>query len=126
MCEGPVGVDGGRRYLYLGRTCIEKDKQEARVKETDLVWCIRLLIIVFFFFNYMYVCECTVGVDVGDGTIKGLMSIRLNIAMGCIVFGRQVDVYFTTSVCKNAILFVGMDVRFCTMKTHDSINTRNP
>jgi predicted small secreted protein len=90
--------------------------REAGVIETDLVYCIRL-IIVFFFYNY--VCECTVGVDVGDGTTI-LRSILSNIVMGCIVLGRQMNVDFTTTGCTNAMTFVGMDVRFCTMKIHDS------
>ena len=31
------------------------------------------------------------------------------------------NVYFGTTVCMNIITFVGMDVRFCTMKIHDSM-----
>jgi hypothetical protein len=50
-----------------------------------------------------------------------LNSIFSNIVMGCIVLGRQMNVDFATSGCTNAIAFVGMDVRFCTMKIHDSI-----
>ena len=65
-------------------------------------------------------CECTVGVDVGNGTTIALMSILSNVAMGCIVLGRQMNVYFATIGCSNTIIFVGMDVRFCTMKIHDS------
>jgi hypothetical protein len=30
------------------------------------------------------------------------------------------NVYFGTIVCMNTTSFVGMDVRFCTMKIHDS------
>jgi predicted small secreted protein len=67
------------------------------------------------------VCECTVGVDVGDGTTMALFSIISNIVIGCIVLGRQMDVYFSTTACTNTTTFVGMDVRFCTMKIHDSI-----
>jgi len=66
-------------------------------------------------------CECPVGVDVGDGTIKVLKSIHSIIAMGCIVLGRQMNVYFGMTGCQNATTFVGMDVRFCTMKIHDSM-----
>ena len=44
------------------------------------------LIIVFVVYNY--VCECTVGVDVGDGTAAELNSILSNVVMGCIVLGR--------------------------------------
>ena len=71
----------------------------------------------------LHVCECTVGVDVGDGTTIFLMSIFSYIVMGCIVLGRQMNVYFTTIVCPNTPTFVGMDVRFCTMKIHDSLKT---
>jgi hypothetical protein len=39
------------------------------------------------------VCECTVGVDVGDGTTIHLVLILSNVAMGCIVLGRQMNVY---------------------------------
>jgi hypothetical protein len=67
-----------------------------------------------------YVSECTVGVDVGDGTTTPLLSIPSNIIMGCIVLGRQMNVHFDTIACINAITFVGMDVRFYTMKIHDS------
>ena len=35
------------------------------------------------------VCECTVGVDVGDGTTPELNSILSDIVMGCIVLGRR-------------------------------------
>jgi hypothetical protein len=81
------------------------------------------LIIIIVIYNYMYVCECTVVVDVGDGTTSALMSILSNIAMGRIVLGRQMNVYFSTVECMNAMPFVGMDVCcFCTMKIHDSIN----
>ena len=57
-------------------------------------------------------CECTVGVDVRDRATEFFISIPVNIAMGCIVLGRQMNVYFGTSVCQNTIPFVGMDVRF--------------
>ena len=85
----------------------------------------KISVIVVVIYNY-YVCECTVGVDVGDGTTRGegtisLMSILSTIAMGCIVLGRQMNVYFARIVGQNTITFVGMDVRFCTMKIHDSI-----
>jgi hypothetical protein len=43
--------------------------------------------------------------------------------MGCIVLGRQMNVYFATTGCINTILTVGMDVHFCTMKIHDSTIT---
>ena len=57
-------------------------------------YIVHLVIIVVFFF-YNYVCECTVGVDVGDGTTIVLKSILFNIAMGCIVLlRRQTNVYF--------------------------------
>ena len=55
--------------------------------------------IVFLF----YVCECTVGVDVGDGTTILLNSILSNIVMGCIVLGRQMNVDFGTIGCINTI-----------------------
>jgi hypothetical protein len=78
----------------------------------------KLIIVVFDFF---YMCECTVGVDVRDGTTHEMLSIRSFVVMGCIVLGRQMNVDFTNFVCTNAIHFVGMDVRFCTMKIHDSM-----
>ena len=31
------------------------------------------------------------------------------------------NVHFDTIVCQNTTAFVGMDVRFCTMKIHDSM-----
>ena len=77
------------------------------------------LIIVVVVYNY--VCECTVGVDVRDGTTTVLKSILSNIAMGYIVLGRQMNVYFATIGCSNTTTLVGMDVRFCTMKIHDSM-----
>ena len=39
-------------------------------------------------------CECSIGVDVRDGTTILLISILSNIAMGCIVLGRQMSVDF--------------------------------
>ena len=65
-------------------------------------------------------CECTIGVDVRDGTTIVLISAVAHVVMGCIVLGRQMNVDFSIVVCNNTILFVGMDVRFCTMKIHDS------
>ena len=82
---------------------------------------IRLIIVFIIVFVYNYVCECTVGVDVGDGSTTDLTSILSNVVMGCIVLGRQMNVYFATVGCINTIPFVGMNVRFCTMKIHDSI-----
>ena len=69
----------------------------------------------------VYVCECTVGVDVDDGAAFFLMSILSNITMGCIVLGRQTDVDCTTTARINTMTFIGMDVRFCSMKIHDSM-----
>ena len=66
-------------------------------------------------------CECAVGVDVRDGTTIVLDSIVAHVVMGCIVLGRQMNVYFATKDCTNTMTFVGMDFRFCTMKIHDSI-----
>ena len=65
------------------------DKKQEK-KEKDVVKCIRLIIVVFFFYNY--VCECAVGVDVGDGSTTVLISILSNVVMGCIVLGRQMNV----------------------------------
>ena len=64
-------------------------------------------------------CECTVGVDVRNGTTTILGSILACVVMGCIVLGWQMNVYFAKPSCLNTISFVGMDVRFCTMKIHD-------
>ena len=63
---------------------------------------------------------CIVGVDVRDGTTIALNSILSNVVMGCIVLGRQMNIYFGMTGCTNTITFVGMDVRFCTTKIHDS------
>ena len=46
-------------------------------------------------------CECTVGVDVGDGTTILLKSILSDIVMGCIVLGRQMNVDFSMIICIN-------------------------
>jgi hypothetical protein len=69
----------------------------------------------------LHVCECTVGVDVGDGPTTVLKLILSNVVMGCIVLEMQMNVYFTMIVCPHTTVFVGMDVRFCTMKIHDSM-----
>ena len=61
---------------------------------------------------YNYVCECTVGVDVRDGTTILLFSILPYVVMGCIVLGRQMNVNFSISGCTNTIFFVGMGARF--------------
>ena len=66
-------------------------------------------------------CECTVGVDVRDGTTILLTSILPCVVMRCIVLERQMNVDFSISNCTNTIHFVGMNVRFCTMKIHDSM-----
>ena len=46
-------------------------------------------------------CECTVGVDIRDGTTTLLKSIVAHVVMGCIVLGRQMNVDFTIVECKN-------------------------
>ena len=51
------------------------------------------LIIVLVVYNY--VCECTVGVDVRDGTTHVLTSIAPCIVMRCIVLERQMNVDFS-------------------------------
>ena len=67
------------------------------------------------YFNYVYLIiiveffcmgECTVGVDVRDGTTPVLKSILSNVVMGCIVLVRQMNVYFGTGCCIYAIRFV--------------------
>ena len=57
------------------------------------------LIIVLVVYNY--VCECTVGVDVRDGTTCLLISIGVPVVMGCVVLGRQMNVDFSISFCIN-------------------------
>ena len=79
-----------------------------------------LIITIVVLYNY-YVCKCTVGVDVRDGTTTFLKPILLNVVVGCIVLGRQMNVDFAMIFCQNTSTFVGMDVRFCTMKIHDSM-----
>ena len=51
--------------------------------------CLIITVVVVVFTD---VCECTVGVDVGDGTTIVLKSIPPNVVMGCIVLGRQMYV----------------------------------
>ena len=70
-------------------------------------------------------CECSIGVDVRDGTASVLHSIVAHVVMGCIVLGRQMNVDFSISVCKNTPQFVRMKIRFCTMKIHDSMISCN-
>ena len=72
--------------------------------------------------DFFYMCECTVGVDVRNGATTSLCSIPLSVVMRCIVLGRQMNVDFSISGCTNTTLFVGMDIRFCTMKIHDSMS----
>ena len=63
-------------------------------------------------FDFFHVCECAVGVDVRDGTAIFLISIVVPVVMGCVVLGRQMNVYFSMIVCPNTTLAaVGMDVR---------------
>ena len=82
-----------------------------------LWWLIFVAVIDFF---YMYVCECSVGVDARNGTTLQLESVTFNIVMGCVVLGRQRNVDFSMSECINTKHFVGMDARTCSMKIHDS------
>ena len=85
-----------------------------------------LIIIAIVQVDFFHVCECTVGVDVRDGTTSVLISIVAHVVMGCIVLGRQMNVDFSISGCINTDCFVGMDVvRFCTMKIHDSMILRH-
>ena len=51
--------------------------------------------------DFFYMCECAVGVDVRDGTTIVLSSILSNVVMGCIVLGRQMNVYFGMTGCTN-------------------------
>jgi hypothetical protein len=61
-------------------TCVALKGSKSRRNRSCLVYSSnnRLLLL-------QYVCECTVGVDVRDGTTSVLMSILSNIVMGCIV-----------------------------------------
>ena len=71
--------------------------------------------------------ECTVGVDVGDGTTLDLTPILSNVVMGCIVLGRQMNVDFGMIVCPNTLAFVGVDVRvLCTVHTNCIIMQQAP
>jgi hypothetical protein len=96
--------------------CGVVDSSDMPVLVCSINTCTVVIIVVF-----NYVCECTVGVDVGDGPTPKLMSILSGILMGCIVLRRQMNVDFATRVGQNTMLFVGMDVRFGTMQIHDSI-----
>ena len=72
----------------------------------------------------VYMCECSIGVHVRDGTTIFLISIVVHVVMGCIaVLGRQMNVDFSISDCKNTIPFVGMDVCFCTPRTSTTLNS---
>ena len=71
-----------------------------------------LIIIAIVQVGFFHVCECAVGVDVGDGTTTVLTSIVVHVVMGCIVLRRQMNVDFSIVDCINTTLFVGMDVRF--------------
>jgi len=46
------------------------------------------------------------------------------VVMRCIVLGRQMNVHFSICMCINTIPFVGMNVRFCATKIHDSLSIR--
>ena len=75
----------------------------------------------------VYMCECSIGVHVRDGTTIFLISIVVHVVMGCIaVLGRQMNVDFSISDCKNTIPFVGMDVCFCTPRTSTTLNSLTP
>ena len=53
-----------------------------------------------------------------------LISIPSNIVMGCVVLGKQMDVYVSPSDCANTILFVGMDAHFRTIQIHFTRRTK--
>ena len=64
-------------------------------------------------------CECAIGVYVCDGAAVQLPPIVALVVMGCIVLGRQMNVDFSITSCSNTFMFVGMDIRSCTMKIHN-------
>ena len=82
-------------------------------------------------------CECTVGVDVGDGTTTFLKSILSNIVMGCIVLGRQMNVDFGTINRTADFLFLLVETKegggtchvmllvVCSMVVQDRYRTKN-
>ena len=49
------------------------------------VECFYFIVQLSFFLIYHYVCECTIGVDVGDGTTTFLLSVLPIVVVGCIV-----------------------------------------
>ena len=51
------------------------------------------------------------------------MSVLSIVVMGRIVLERQMNVYFAIKVYQHTMLFVTIDVCFCTMKIDDSIIT---
>ena len=116
MCECSIGVDvrdGAELVLttivaHVVMGCIVLGRQ-IKINIFILVCCE----------SSWYMGECAVGVDVRDGTTISLVSI-MSVVMCCNVLGRQMNVDFTVCYCKNTIHFVGVDVRFCTMKIHDS------
>ena len=87
-----VPTDRVFRPLYKGVPVCECTEYHCSIKIERLVKK-RITVVAV---GDTYVCECTVGVDVGDGSTHELTSIPSNIAMGCIVLGRQMNVYFGT------------------------------
>ena len=80
-----------------------------------------VVIHLLYIYLYNYVGECTVGVDVGDGTTNFLNSIVSNIVIvidGVHCVGKaNMNVHFGKIGCSNTTTFVGMNIRFCTI--HD-------
>ena len=91
-------VEKWLRRVTNGPREINKNKRQK--KSSFSARGIHLIVIIVVIYNY--VCECTVGVDVRDGTTSHLVSALSNIVMGCIVLGRQMNVDFGMISCINA------------------------
>ncbi len=106
------------RFSYIDNKYVKSNNLCYTFECIIVQWVYSIIVVDFDFF---YMCECAVGVDVRDGATTLLSSIVVQVVMGCIVLGRQMNVDFTIFVCKDTHFFVGMDVHFCTMKIHDSM-----
>ena len=67
-------------------------------------YLIKISFVFFVWVVYNCVCECSVGVDVRDGTdTPSIFTIISAIVMGCIVLGRQMKVHFGMPVSTNTL-----------------------
>ena len=75
-----------RSYLIpRGHQVTRATTTKHRYKRVVFFYSVVCLIIIVV--DFLHMCECSVGVDVGDGTTVD-NSILSNVVMGCIVLGR--------------------------------------